>query len=119
MAANTRTGLIHTLISSMPARMRLRYRRWAPWLDRDVKSAVAHWTSFWTLNDPEAASTAMLELFGAAAARAASDCMTAASADGREEDLWFWTQTSALIIATEQRQLAVALSDWKAMNISI
>lgn len=77
------------------------------------------WNSFWDLSDPETVSVAMLELYGAAAANAASNCAAAAMADSRSEDYRFWTIALTRIEAAQQRRREVAVARWEADGLAL
>ncbi len=77
------------------------------------------WESFWDLADPETASIALMEFYGAAAARAASACASAAIADGRNEDFRFWTTALSCIKETQSRNRQLAIARWEANGLCL
>lgn len=83
----------------------------------EAVGATATWQSFWDITDPESVSTVMTELYGAAAARAASNCADAAQADGRMEDYRFWLTAWSCINATHMRRRKEAVERWNASGL--
>ncbi len=77
------------------------------------------WESFWDLADPETASIALMEFYGAAAARAASACASAAIADGRNEDFRFWTMARSYIQEAQLRNRQLAIARWEANGLCL
>ena len=77
------------------------------------------WESFWDVSDPETASIAMLEIYGAAAPMAASNCAAAALADGRNEDHRFWRQAQSCIEARQARRRQKAIAYWEANGMGL
>lgn len=67
------------------------------------------WRSFWDLANPEEGASAVVALFGAEAATAASHCASSAIADDRDEDYRFWVAVLARVLATNRRLTRTAL----------
>ncbi len=65
------------------------------------------WNSFWDLVTPEEAAATFREIYGAAAAEAATECATAARNDDRENDHRFWVAVSAELSRSDETASAV------------
>jgi hypothetical protein len=65
------------------------------------------WNSFWDLTSPAEAAATFREMYGAAAAKAAAECATAARNDDRENDHRFWVAVSAELSRTDETASAV------------
>ena len=55
------------------------------------------WNSFWDLTSPAEAAATFREIYGAAAAEAATQCAVAAKNDDRASDHQFWLAVSAVL----------------------
>lgn len=80
---------------------------------------MVKWGSFWDLTDLETASTAIIELYGAGAVRAASSCAASAIADSRYEDHRFWMMTRCHIEATQLQNRQKAIAHWEAIGLGL
>jgi hypothetical protein len=66
------------------------------------------WRSFWDLATPEQGAAAVLQMYGDAAAEAASHCASAAFDDNREDDYRFWTAVLARVRVAGRRRRKIA-----------
>jgi hypothetical protein len=63
---------------------------------------LSNWRSFWDVATPQQGATAMIEIYGPAAAEAAHSCASAALNDDRDDDYQFWTAVLECIQEPEQ-----------------
>ncbi len=64
--------------------------------------SLPNWRSFWDLAPPLKAASALIDMYGEAAATAAANCAIAARADCRDADYRFWIAVLGLVQAAEQ-----------------
>jgi hypothetical protein len=67
-----------------------------------MKRQLSDWRSFWDIATPQQGATALIEMYGPAAAEAARKCATAALDDDRNEDYQFWTAVLTCLESSEQ-----------------
>ena len=79
---------------------------------------MSGWDSFWDLSDPQSVSEVMTDIYGAAAASAATECAAAAGADGRVDDYQFWIRTRSMIEATQASRRRMVVAWWNANGLS-
>ena len=60
----------------------------------------------------------MMELYGAMASRAATDCAAAADIDGRNEDYRFWLQVQSRVEILQKERREAAIVYWNANGLA-
>ena len=76
------------------------------------------WKSFWDIASPETAALRIIDLYGALADRAISECAAVACADDRDEDYRFWLQVQGRITAIQQSRREAAIEHWNAIGLA-
>jgi len=74
-----------------------------------MKQLHSEWRSFWDVATPEQGATAMIEIYGTAAAKAVHSCAVAALNDARNADYRFWTAVLACIEGPKLGEQGVCL----------
>jgi hypothetical protein len=67
------------------------------------------WRSFWDVATPEQGATAMIDLYGPAAAKAVLKCAAAAVSDDRHEDYRFWKAVLTCLQGPEKMSDGIAV----------
>lgn len=66
-----------------------------------MERQLSDWRSFWDVATPQEGASAIIEIYGPAAADAVLSCAAAALDDNRHEDYQFWTAVLACVQAKE------------------